>query len=158
MCGTAIKLEDAPGDRISRTRELCDGAARVLIDRASPKGERSGVSFRHADGPTAGIAIPGHKGGFPADSRTAVASRHEEFGDVVDVRIFGDRRAERDQHKAEDAIAPLDEERKTALGLGPVECQWGITEATVGAQVDGKHVAEIVTVELEQVREHSGFA
>src|SRR5205823_10972144 len=89
MRGAAIELEDAPGDRISRTRELRDGAARVLIDRASPKGERSGVSLRHADGPAARKAIPGQKGGFSADSRTAIAAKDEEFGNVKNVMIVG---------------------------------------------------------------------
>jgi hypothetical protein len=67
-------------------------------------------------------------------------------------------RANHDQYKAKDAIVTLDEERKTAFRLGPIECQLGIPEATVGTEVDGEHFAEVMTVELEQVREQSRFA
>ncbi len=88
-----------------------------------------------------------------------MAAEDEELSDVEDGRIVGRRRAAGGQHEAHDRTVFSNEKWEPALRFRPVERQLVVTEAPIRTQLDGgKSLAQVVYVQLEEVRQQRGIA
>src|SRR5262249_25160422 len=154
----AISLEKSPvpqvpmvvGSRKGKDPELVtlasmlllgEGAARVLTNGRLPKGQASRMGLRYAHHPVPRKAVPKKKRGLPPDSGAAVQPQDEELGHIKILGVISGWRATGDQGEAPKASADANQESKVCVGLGPVERETVVAEATVVSDFDVEYPA-----------------
>src|SRR6187402_1049856 len=155
-----VEGEDVPALRFHAALRCSGCIACVISNGARPKRQASAVGCGHAHDPTAGQAIPEQLCRSGTHTRTALTAQHEELSHVEDFGVVTQRRAALRQSEADQLIAPANQERIASLRLAPVGRERRIAKATVSPQSNGKRLAQIVDVQLEQVCEQAslGFA
>src|SRR5262249_5188455 len=151
--GSGGETEDLPERSIrSRAPRSSVPAPGEPGDGPLPEGERADVHLEDAHLPSAGKRAEHRVGRRPSDAAPPPAAEDEELGHVGHVRVAGELRSAVDQSESSRPTARPDQERNPSR-IAPVGGDLGEAEAAVLADLARHELAEVVDVELEQVRE-----
>ena len=150
----AVEQENPAGVRLRGANLLLERSAGKLADHFLPERQAGPISFGHSDHPSPGESAPKRERRISPDTGAAMPAEDEKLRDVEVRRIGRGWGTARGQHEPDYSAAGRDEKRKPGLRLGPVSGQVLVAEASVRIRLERIHHAEVMDVELEQVREY----
>jgi hypothetical protein len=89
-------------------------------------------------------------GDLSSDSFSAAATKNKELGHIPDSGVARDLRALFDENQARIFVIELNKEGMTG-GVRPIERKGGVAEPAIVTDVQGEKLAEVVSVQFQEV-------